>query len=384
MHLTCIVGARPNFPKMAPIIDAARRAGIETTLVHTGQHYDAALSDSFFAELDLPRPDVHLGVGSGSHAVQTAKVMEAFDAVLDQRHTDMVVVVGDVNSTLACALVAAKRLVPVAHVEAGLRSLDRTMPEEINRVLTDQLADLLFTTERTATEHLVREGVSEQRIHFVGNVMIDTLLKHRATARTRGVLGRLDLNPRNFALVTIHRPSNVDSESPARKTAAAIRVLGERFRVVVPLHPRTRSRFCQFDLLDDLIAAGICVLEPQSYFDFLALMDNAAVVLTDSGGIQEETTALGVPCMTFRENTERPITITEGTNQLVGTDPTRVREALDEILQHPKSGRIPELWDGHAGERIITVIAAPRGGGGASVSEGYGSSALGAAATCQT
>src|SRR5215204_2357733 len=202
MHLTCIVGARPNFPKMAPIMEAARRAGLEATLVHTGQHYDAALSDSFFTELDLPRPDVHLGVGSGSHAVQTAKVMEAFDAVLEGRRTDMVVVVGDVNSTLACALVAAKRRVPVAHVEAGLRSFDRTMPEEINRIVTDQLADLLFTTERTAAEHLVREGVSEQRIHFVGNVMIDTLLRHRATARKRDVLTRLGLQPRSFALVT--------------------------------------------------------------------------------------------------------------------------------------------------------------------------------------
>jgi len=384
MHLTCIVGARPNFPKMAPIIEAARRAGLEATLVHTGQHYDAALSDSFFTELDLPRPDVHLGVGSGSHAVQTAKVMEAFDAVLEGRHTDMVVVVGDVNSTLACALVAAKRRVPVAHVEAGLRSFDRTMPEEINRIVTDQLADLLFTTERTAAEHLVREGVSEQRIHFVGNVMIDTLLKHRATARKRGVLARLGLQPRSFALVTIHRPSNVDTPSSAGKTAAAIRVLGERLPVVVPLHPRTRSRFREFGLLDDLIAAGISVLEPQSYFDFLALMDNAALVLTDSGGIQEETTALGVACMTFRENTERPITITEGTNQLVGTDPAVVRAALAETLERPKSGHVPELWDGNAGERIIAVIARQGRGGLADASGSYGSHLSGAAATCQT
>lgn len=378
MHLTCIVGARPNFPKMAPIIAAARSGGMDTTLVHTGQHYDAALSDGFFVDLDLPEPDVHLGVGSASHAVQTAKVMEAFDAVLERRPTDMVVVVGDVNSTLACALVAAKRHVPVAHVEAGLRSFDRSMPEEINRVLTDQLADLLFTTERAAAEHLVREGVRPERIHFVGNVMIDTLLKHRATARNRAIVRQLDLHPRGYAVATIHRPSNVDSASAARRTAAAIHVLAERLKVVLPLHPRTRSRFQEFGLLDDLLAAGICVLEPQSYLDFLALMDNAAVVLTDSGGIQEETTALGVPCLTFRENTERPITIAEGTNRLVGTDPSRVREALEASLQPPQPVRIPELWDGRAAERIIAIIAKGR-----SVPDTYGERSSGVAATCR-
>jgi UDP-N-acetylglucosamine 2-epimerase (non-hydrolysing) len=362
LRLTVVAGARPNFMKVAPILQAARQTtGIRARLVHTGQHYDDHMSAQFFRELDLPAPDLHLEVGSASHAVQTAKVMIAFDKALDEHPTDIVVVVGDVNSTLACALVASKRGIRIAHVEAGLRSRDRVMPEEINRVLTDQISDYLFTTERDAAENLRFEGVAEDKVFFVGNVMIDTLLKHRVLARERTtVLGRLGLQPRQYAVSTLHRPSNVDSPESAERTLAAVSELAIRLKVVLPLHPRTKKHFQQFGLFESLCAKAT-IIEPLGYLEFLALVDHSRLVLTDSGGIQEETTVLGVPCLTFRENTERPITVTHGTNRVVGLDPRRVATAVDDILAHNDSAkRVPELWDGHAAERIVGVLATAR------------------------
>ncbi|HZT41922.1 MAG TPA: UDP-N-acetylglucosamine 2-epimerase (non-hydrolyzing) [Chthonomonadaceae bacterium] len=361
LHLTCVVGARPNFMKVAPILDAAAsRSDVACRLVHTGQHYDQRMSTLFFTELGLPQPDVYLGVGSGSHAVQTAKVMIAFDEVLDQNPTDVVLVVGDVNSTLACALVSVKRGIKVAHVEAGLRSGDRSMPEEINRVLTDQISDFLFITERSAAENLAAEGIAFERIHFVGNVMIDTLLHHRERSKQSDILSRLGQSPKGYAVCTLHRPSNVDSAQAAENTVRALEMLAKRLPVVLPLHPRTQARLEQFGLAERARAGGrVQIVEPLGYLDFLALMDQASLVFTDSGGIQEETTVLGVPCFTFRENTERPITITEGTNRLIGLDPCRLASALDELMagQTP-SGRIPEYWDGKAAQRILDVLTA--------------------------
>jgi UDP-N-acetylglucosamine 2-epimerase (non-hydrolysing) len=361
MHVTCVVGARPNFMKVAPILEAARaHVGLTTRLVHTGQHYDDRMSAAFFEELELPTPDSYLGVGSGSHAVQTARIMERFDADLELHPTDLVLVVGDVNSTLACALVAVKRGVAVAHVEAGLRSGDRSMPEEINRILTDQISDVLFTTERSASDNLAREGVDLLKVHFVGNVMIDTLLKHRQRAAASGVGRALGVDPRTYALVTLHRPSNVDDDDALRNTLSALRQIAGRLPVVLPLHPRTRRRLADAGALADMARwPGLRIVDPLGYLDFLSLMDGARLVFTDSGGIQEETTALGVPCLTFRATTERPITITDGTNQLVGLDPGRVAAAVDGVLGDRRPvHRCPELWDGHAAERIVSVLAA--------------------------
>jgi UDP-N-acetylglucosamine 2-epimerase (non-hydrolysing) len=358
MKLTLVAGARPNFMKVAPLLAAAARTGVACRLVHTGQHYDAEMSDRFFEELQLPAPDAHLGVGSGTHAAQTARVMAAFDDDLAAHAADAVVVVGDVNSTLACALVAAKRSIPVAHVEAGLRSGDRRMPEEINRVLTDHLADWLFTTEPSAADNLAAEGIPLSRIHFVGNVMIDSLLRHRHRAQRRPVLGELGLSPRGYALCTLHRPSNVDTREAALNTMAALREIATRITTVVPLHPRSKGRLDEFGLLDDLMSIeGLIITGPKGYLDFLALMSQARLVLTDSGGIQEETTALGIPCLTFRENTERPITVTHGTNQLVGVEPARVAAAVDVLLSGPvREAHVPPLWDGRAAERILDVL----------------------------
>ncbi len=360
MHITCIVGARPNFMKVAPILNAAaQRADLRCTLIHTGQHYDERMSTLFFQELELPRPDVYLGVGAGSHAAQTARVMTAFDEVLDHSPTDVVLVVGDVNSTLACALVASKRGVTVAHVEAGLRSGDRRMPEEINRILTDQISDYLFTTERLADQNLQAEGIPAERIHFVGNVMIDTLLRHRERARqSSDILRRLEQTPGQYAVCTLHRPSNVDTPAAAENTLRAVEMLTERLPVVWPMHPRTRAKLEQFGEMDRIRGwQRVQILEPLGYLDILALMDQARLVFTDSGGLQEETTALGVPCLTFRENTERPITVTDGTNQLIGLDPNRLALALDDVLSGRFSaGRMPELWDGRAAERILSVL----------------------------
>lgn len=358
MRITCIVGARPNFMKVAPILTAiGSRPVLQPRLVHTGQHYDERMSALFFAELGLPQPDTYLGVGSGSHAVQTARVMELFDAELDRHPADCVLVVGDVNSTIACALVAAKRDVRVAHVEAGLRSGDRRMPEEINRVLTDQISDWLFISERTAADNLAAEGIAPNRVHFVGNVMIDTLVTHRQAAAARTVVRDLGQRPKAYALVTLHRPSNVDSPEAALNTVRALEAVAARLPVVVPFHPRTSGRLQQFGLLERVTALpGVVVIEPQGYLDFLCLMDQAALVFTDSGGIQEETTALGVPCLTFRDSTERPITVTEGTNVLLGTDAAVVPVAVDAALAGRAGARIPEYWDGHASERIVAIL----------------------------
>jgi UDP-N-acetylglucosamine 2-epimerase (non-hydrolysing) len=352
-----VVGARPNFMKVAPIMRAMGTTpdDFRQVLVHTGQHYDDNMSRVFFDELDLPRPDTNLEVGSGSHAQQTAEVMQRFEPLLAKYEPDWVIVVGDVNSTLACALVCAKSAVPVAHVEAGLRSFDRTMPEEINRILTDQVADLLFTPSPEAEAHLRREGVARERIHFVGNVMIDTLvhLLPRARARWPQIAGRWGL--KRFALVTLHRPSNVDDAATLAELTESLNAVGHQLPVVFPVHPRTRTR---------LAGAGWTprhchLVEPLSYLDFLALEMHAALVITDSGGVQEETTYLGVPCLTLRPNTERPITLTEGTNRLVPPGPGALKAAVQEVLATARQPARPLAgWDGHAAERIVAVLRA--------------------------
>lgn len=355
-----VVGARPNFMKIAPVIDEMRRRSsrIEPLLVHTGQHYDESMSDSFFEDLQIPRPDINLGVGSGSHSEQTARVMIAFEQVLRKHPADWVVVVGDVNSTMAAAIVASKQLVRVAHVEAGLRSRDRTMPEEINRVVTDALADLLLTPSRDANENLLREGVAPEKIRFVGNVMIDTLYRNLDRARGSQVLDRLGLDPRQFCAMTLHRPSNVDDKEKLSGILDAIESIGERLPIVFPIHPRTRDRLEQFGLGDRVRKQRSLVLtEPLGYLDFLHLYSNSRLVLTDSGGVQEETTALGIPCLTLRPNTERPITVTEGTNRVVGSDPQAIkREAFAALERPPSAPRLPELWDGRAAARIVDAI----------------------------
>jgi UDP-N-acetylglucosamine 2-epimerase (non-hydrolysing) len=362
--ILCVVGARPNLMKIAPIVSALA-GGPEPcplTLVHTGQHYGEAMNKQFFAALRIPAPDVNLEVGSGSHATQTAEVMRRFEPVLEHEQPGAVLVVGDVNSTLACALVAAKKGVPLIHVEAGLRSFDRTMPEEINRVLTDQISELLFTTEREARSNLLREGIADYRIHFVGNVMIDSVLANldRAVpaARTLREMGVAPEATRNgFTVVTLHRPSNVDDARTLKSLLTSLAEISETLPVVFPLHPRTRGRIEAFGLWAYAAVAGLVLTPPLGYFEMLGLMKDARVVLTDSGGIQEETTALGVPCITLRDNTERPITVREGTNTLTGSDPDRIRAVFGEIMQTGgKAGRIPELWDGAASERIARVL----------------------------
>ena len=363
----CVVGARPNFMKMAPILRAlaAHEPSLPSLLVHTGQHYDADMNDKLFVDLNLPAPDINLEVGSGTHAVQTAEVMRRFEPVLDRHTPSCVLVVGDVNSTLACTLVASKKGVPVAHVEAGLRSYDRSMPEEINRVLTDQIADLLYTTERLAHDNLAREGIDASRVHFVGNVMIDSLLANRAVAvppQETLKRGNVDLSTfdigRGYGVVTLHRPSNVDDAAALGSLLEVLRDLSERLPLVFALHPRTRGNIDRFGLGRIVAGRGIAVLPPQGYLEMLGLMSTATLVLTDSGGMQEETTALGIPCLTLRENTERPITIDQGTNTLVGRDRGAIERAFDEIMAGKgKRGRVPELWDGRAAERIASHLA---------------------------
>ena len=351
-----VVGARPNFMKIAAIVKAMRQAGLPQLLVHTGQHYDGQMSRLFFEELHIPQPDLNLEVGSGSHAAQTAEVMRRFEPVVEERRPDVVVVVGDVNSTMACALVAAKLNVRVAHIEAGLRSFDRTMPEEINRIVTDAVSDLLFVTERSGLDNLKREGVPQERIHFVGNVMIDTLLSHRELAAQKDILSRLRISSgQPYALVTLHRPSNVDDPDTLGPLLRALGELACDLDVVFPIHPRTHNSAMAAGLQP--LLARLRVTEPLGYLDFLQLMGNARVVITDSGGIQEETTVLGVPCLTLRENTERPATIECGTNRLIGTDPQAMLAAARQIATGYKpSGRLPELWDGHAAERVVQVL----------------------------
>jgi UDP-N-acetylglucosamine 2-epimerase (non-hydrolysing) len=366
--LACVVGARPNYMKMAPLVSAfAARPGLpRVALIHTGQHYDDAMNERLFGDLCLPPPDLNLEVGSGTQAIQTAEIMWRFEPVLDELAPSCVIVVGDVNSTLACSLVAAKKQVPVVHVEAGLRSFDRTMPEEINRILTDQLADLLFITERAAAENLAREGILPGRIRFVGNVMIDSLLRHRqrgvppseTLARTPACAHILAGNSA-FGVVTLHRPSNVDEVGPLREALSILNDVSRRLPLIWPIHPRAGGNLERFGLMPLLAQARIALLPPQGYLEMLGLLANATLVLTDSGGIQEETTALGVPCLTMRENTERPVTVEEGTNTLVGRDRPHILACVEAILQgRGKRGRTPELWDGRAAERIADELSA--------------------------
>ena len=358
LRAVCVCGARPNFMKIAPVYDALTRTGaVETLLVHTGQHYDERMSRLFFDELGIPRPDWNLSVGSGSHAVQTAEVMKRFEPVCLGHRPDWVIVVGDVNSTIACALVAAKLSIKVAHVEAGLRSFDRSMPEEINRVLTDAISDLLFVTEPSGLENLRIEGVADDRIHFVGNVMIDTLLRNAERAEKSNILETLGLQPKGYAVVTLHRPSNVDDPRVLSAIFDALETISRDMPVVFPVHPRTRGSLVNTGLAGRAGAvADLRLIEPLGYIDFLKAMTAAAVVLTDSGGIQEETTILGVPCLTLRENTERPITLTQGTNRLTGSRTEAIVEAYREVRAHPPIGRVPDLWDGRAAERIAVVL----------------------------
>jgi UDP-N-acetylglucosamine 2-epimerase (non-hydrolysing) len=402
VKIMTVVGARPNFMKAAPIIEAIRRhnqslsAGtqcglgkvgldlVRHVLVHTGQHYDPLMSDSFFADLDLPDPDVYLGVGSGSHGAQTAEIMKRFEEVLLRERPDIVVVVGDVNSTLACSLVAAKIAFDsagnrplIAHVEAGLRSFDRTMPEEVNRVVTDHISDLLFVTEESGLRNLRQEGIAPEKVHFVGNTMIDSLLAYEQKAESSTILDRLGLRralPRGgigkgvgrYALLTLHRPSNVDNRAPFLNILEGLHELSGRMPIVFPAHPRSRKRIEEFGLSryfitdhagrDSGTTAGIHVIDPQGYLDFLCLMKHATLVITDSGGIQEETTCLGVPCVTVRENTERPVTITSGTNVIAGTKKERIHEAIDRQIHAKLKVSVPEKWDGHAADRIIEIL----------------------------
>jgi UDP-N-acetylglucosamine 2-epimerase (non-hydrolysing) len=360
-RIDLVVGARPNFVKVAPVYRALRTLGdrVQLRLIHTGQHYDAAMSDVFFEQLAIPAPDVFLNVGSGSHGAQTGAIMAGYEAVVLKERPDLLLVFGDVNSTVACSLVAAKLNIRTGHVEAGLRSFDRQMPEEINRVVTDHICDLLFTPSPDGDENLRREGIPAARVHCIGNVMIDTLVAARAQIAASPILDTLALTPQGYGVLTLHRPSNVDGDDALGRLLAALAEIQTRLPLVFPVHPRTRRRLADGPH-GGLIAAlpQVRFLDPLSYCDFLRLVGSAAFVLTDSGGIQEETTHLGVPCLTARPNTERPITVTEGTNQVVGTDPTQIVAAVRRVLDEPRPARTgPALWDGHAAERLAAIVA---------------------------
>jgi UDP-N-acetylglucosamine 2-epimerase (non-hydrolysing) len=370
MKIIHVVGARPNFMKIAPIIDVlsdhnrqhAPGRSVHQLLVHTGQHYDESMSGLFFEELSLPRPDINLEIGSGPHGQQTGRIMEAFEQVLLREKPDLVIVVGDVNSTMACAIAAKKLNIPVGHVEAGLRSRDMTMPEEINRIVTDAIADLLFTTDRGANENLKQEGIAEDKIHFVGNVMIDTLLKHREKALTLPTLDALRLKREShvidYTLVTLHRPSNVDTREALSEIGRALQTLAQRMPIIFPAHPRTQAAMKEFGMRRIFPEDGdLRILEPYGYLDFLNLQANARVIITDSGGIQEEATILGIPCLTLRPNTERPITLTEGTNRLVASKEEAILASFEEVVNtEQRATRIPELWDGNAATRIVGTV----------------------------
>jgi UDP-N-acetylglucosamine 2-epimerase (non-hydrolysing) len=364
--ILCVVGARPNFMKIAPIIRAMnnQKTILDPYLVHTGQHYGADMKTSFFDQLNIPEPDVDLNVGSATHAVQTAEIMKRFEPVLDQDKFHAVLVVGDVNSTIACGMVAVKKNIPLIHVEAGLRCYDKTMPEEINRVLTDQISDLLFTTERSAHDNLIKEGIKDTAIHFVGNVMVDTLLSNvdRAIPFQQTLLNASNentssINEGEYCVLTLHRPATVDHPVYLKQTLETIVQVSKRIPVIFPVHPRTAK---QIEILgfNDLLSSGNVVNLPAlGYLEILGLMKSAKFVMTDSGGLQEETTALGVPCLTLRPSTERPITVSEGTNTIVDIEPDQILSGVDNILETGgKSGRVPEYWDGHAAERIIAIL----------------------------
>ena len=359
MKIINVVGARPNFMKVAPLHRAfQQRDGITSMIVHTGQHYDERMSDVFFRQLEMPKPDIYLGVGSGSHAKQTAKIMSEFEDVMLDEKPDLLLVVGDVNSTLACSLVASKLQVPIAHVEAGLRSTDRTMPEEINRILTDSISDYLFVTEKSGLENLKHEGVPDNKVFFVGNVMIDALVQFREKARASTILDDLGLATQPYVLMTMHRPANVDQEAGLQALLETVERIAADLPVVFPMHPRTRHRFFDFGLGDRLERiASLHLLEPQGYLEFLRLMEKATVVVTDSGGIQEETTFLKVPCLTLRDTTERPVTVELGTNELLELNADRVKQRVEEIhKQSTYESQIPPLWDGQAAHRIADVL----------------------------
>lgn len=369
-----VAGARPNFMKIAPILRAimnfnntASHFKIKKRLIHTGQHYDFSMSGVFFKDLNLERPDIYIGVGSGSHGEQTGRIMIEFEKICIREKPDLVLVVGDVNSTLACSIIAAKLCIPIAHVEAGLRSFDRSMPEEINRIVTDCLSDFLFTTCQGADENLRREGVPKEKIFFVGNVMADTLLKFKADIESQV---KVNITEKDYALLTLHRPSNVDNREIFRNILKALQKVSQRIPIIFPVHPRTKKQIKSFGyvryfnlLKSDIsslkeLKSSINLLDPLSYLEFLYLMSHAKFVLTDSGGIQEETTILGTPCLTIRENTERPITIEEGTNVLVGTDPAKIiRESFNILSGKGKAGRVPKFWDGEASERIVKILS---------------------------
>jgi len=359
MKIACVVGARPNFMKIAPLLEAmAKYPNLDPLLVHTGQHYDYEMSQIFFEELEIPKPDVYMGVGSGSHAVQTGKIMMAFEEVVVEHRPDLVLVVGDVNSTMACAIVGAKLCIPVAHVEAGIRSLDRAMPEEINRILTDVISDYLFTRTEEADENLRKEGIPDEKIFLVGDITIDTLLKYKDQASSNEILDELGLDRESYALMTLHRPSNVDDEANFVDILNALEKIQQRIKLVFPMHPRTKARVEGFGLSDVISGMkNLVVVEPLGYLSFMGLMVNSKFVLTDSGGMQTETTVLNIPCLTMRENTERQETAREGTNILVGSDAQLiVRESMQILDGNGKSGSYPSIWDGYTAQRIAKTL----------------------------
>jgi len=357
-----VVGARPNFMKIAPLMDAYKSyPHIEPLLIHTGQHYDNIMSERFFEELGIPQPDVNLQVGSASHAVQTAEIMKAFEPVVQRHKPDVVIVVGDVNSTIACGLVAAKTGVKLAHVEAGLRSFDRTMPEEINRILTDAISDMLFCTEQSGVDNLKNEGISDEKIHLVGNVMIDSLLKHLNKAQKSSILERLNLQGQKYAVLTLHRPSNVDDQHIFQDIITALDTMQKEVPIIFPIHPRTKKNLFSSALGDQAKKMpGLKLLDPLGYLDFLQLLSSAAVVLTDSGGIQEETAILKIPCLTLRDNTERPVTVKYGSNHIVGADTDRILAAYHNVMNEDNLNyQVPPLWDGQAAVRIVNILVKP-------------------------
>lgn len=352
-----VVGARPNFMKIAPIITQLKKENLGFMLIHTGQHYDYNMSKIFFEDLEIPEPDIHLNVGSASHAVQTAKIMIEFEKVLLKNKPSLVIVVGDVNSTIACALVAKKLFLKVAHIEAGLRSFDRKMPEELNRLLTDQISDFLFTTEKSAEINLKKEGIDSEKIHFVGNVMIDSLLINFEKAKKIKFIKKLNLQENSYALITIHRPSNVDKKEDLEKVINILNYLQKKLKVVFPIHPRTRKNIEKFKLMDKIKTDNIILSEPIGYLAFLNLMLNTKLILTDSGGIQEEASYLKIPILTLRENTERPVTINKGTNTIIGKDFEKAKKFINKVLSgRYKKGQDIENWDGQTSERIINIL----------------------------